>query len=398
MQASPRTAPSPSPNNEMGLFVYSSCRPQRMSPVALFLAMQVAVPDVQRHVVRHEGTGTNLSPRPADSASGSWPWPTPFRHALKRRTMVTSGISYSARSGDGPAAECQNCSSCRCFDWYHSQPTAFPAFVETNQNGSLANAALRAAASPPKARSRSVVIFFHGGLWFSGSRDEISDVCTSLADDHAVDCIAADYKYSQDLGGCCSSPQRCRETYSKQAREFVQAIAKTVEVTGLGYEHVFVGGHSAGGHLALLLALSWHNISGGPAPAGFFGVEGIYNASLWGRYDATHWQGHYACQTRQSFGDNPDSLTWKTGSPTFLAADNAPAASTLLIHSPADDWVQSTQTTALHAALKVPENAGQNSIDVDGVCVSGQHPDVLNGKSARALARCLVKMLIMNEG
>ena len=70
-------------------------------------------------------------------------------------------------------------------------------------------------------------------------------------------------------------------------------------------------------------------------------------------------------------------------------------AATLLIHSPGDNWVQSAQAVTLHAALRRPAGGrGSNEIDVSGECVSGQHPDVLNGASAKTLAGCIVSKLI----
>ena len=97
---------------------------------------------------------------------------------------------------------------------------------------------------------------------------------------------------------------------------------------------------------------------------------------------------------RQCFGDRPGSAAWVRGSPVALAADSAPVAPTLLIHSPGDNWVQSQQAVALHSVLKPPAGGGSNEIDTSGVCVSGEHPDVLNGASAKSLAGCIVSKLI----
>ena len=66
----------------------------------------------------------------------------------------------------------------------------------------------------------------------------------------------------------------------------------------------------------------------------------------------------------------------------------------MLVHSPGDNWVQSAQAVALHAVLKAPAGGGSNEIDTSGECVSGQHPDVLNGASAKSLAGSIVSKLI----
>ena len=47
----------------------------------------------------------------------------------------------------------------------------------------------------------------------------------------------------------------------------------------------FLGGHSAGAHLAALLNLQWQNYAGGrAAPCGFIGIDGIYDLDRWSAY------------------------------------------------------------------------------------------------------------------
>ena len=112
----------------------------------------------------------------------------------------------------------------------------------------------------------------------------VRQVCTAIASQHGVPCASADYLYSQDLGGCCnaSSPGGgggggggCAETYSKQAGQAAAAVAAVSAAVKVPTGRIFLGGHSAGGHLSLLLAMRWGLYAGGIAepPAGYFGIE-----------------------------------------------------------------------------------------------------------------------------
>ena len=141
---------------------------------------------------------------------------------------------------------------------------------------------------------------------------------------------------SQSLGGCCTNATACKETYIEQARQVVGALAQLSVTSGVPMDQIYLGGHSAGGHLALLLALRWQHYAGpmgyGPRPpAGFIGVEGIYNATSWAAYDRTRWASEFACQTKQAFRflggsvapPGGDREPYALGSPTSLARGGA---------------------------------------------------------------------------
>ena len=79
--------------------------------------------------------------------------------------QVLRNVSY------GATRDCSTCPSCECMDLY----------------------------VPPYHPISRLVVFAHGGLWCSGSRIEIDEVCTALATEQAVACATVDYPYSQDL-------------------------------------------------------------------------------------------------------------------------------------------------------------------------------------------------------
>jgi len=246
---------------------------------------------------------------------------------------------------------------------------------------------------PNSAASLPVVLILHGGLWYSGSRNETAEVCQNLATLHSIHCATADYPYSQNLGGCCNATADCPAAFVEQARAAVSAVA-ALRTAGLSGP-VYLGGHSAGGHLAALLAMEWAQYAPkqSPPPAGFFGVEGIYNVSLWDSYDCVRWDSRFHCATRQAFGALPAHASeWLRGSPAWLARSATPAGPLLLVHSPGDDWVQETQATDLFAALQPPANGRTHRLDTAGVCANGEHPEVLVGGSALKLAACIAQL------
>jgi acetyl esterase/lipase len=289
-----------------------------------------------------------------------------------------------------------------------------------------ANAAAGAAAATAAAHPAPYVLFFHGGLWYSGARTEIDEVCRQVVarSNGTVGCATADYSYSQDLpGGSCQKGGA--PTFEAQAAQVRAALAALRARPGVDGSRVLLGGHSAGGHLAAWLSLNWGKgaaaaaaaaAAASPAassaasaaasaassaaaapPLAFAGVEGIYNASLWDAYQAFRWKGGFHCADWQCFGDPAAHWAdgWLAGSPVVQAAAGvAPAGPVLLIHSPQDDYVQSEQARALYAALGPPASgAGAHRLDVGGACVSGEHPAVLEGGSAATLAQCMLTFL-----
>lgn len=248
---------------------------------------------------------------------------------------------------------------------------------------------------PPYHPISRLVVFAHGGLWCSGSRIEIDEVCTALATEQAVACATVDYPYSQDLGGCCiEDDPRCNETVTKQAGSLARAFAHTTAL--LPAQAHLLGGHSAGGHLALLLSMRWAELAPAQSapPDGFVGVEGIYNASLWDAYDEAHFKGRFRCPTRQAFGEPAENPDWRANSPTAVAAQAAPLGPCMLLHSPGDDYVQVQEAVALYEVLKPAPGGVPHRIDIAGGCVQGEHEDVLEGASAQSLARCMAQMVL----
>jgi hypothetical protein len=268
--------------------------------------------------------------------------------------------------------------------------------------------------SPAPAEPLPTLVLAHGGLWQGGSRIELANLCEHvvLGSGGTQACASIDYRLSQDLGGHCMGDGP--DTYRQQLRDFADAfvlLQNQAATHGLDPSRMFVGGHSAGGHLAHALNLRWAEFEGTctggdcPAAIGAIGIEGIYDIAAWNAYDATFWNGLFACATRKAFGDaqtcvDPglDRPCWEVGSPTWLAqhADElglAPVGNALMIHSPADDWVDIAEASMLGSALESAFPAITAIVSIDGTCAMGTHGGLLD---EMALANCLIDFVASN--
>jgi hypothetical protein len=176
---------------------------------------------------------------------------------------------------------------------------------------------------------------------------------------------------------------------------------------------MYIGGHSAGGHLSHELNLRWSDFetpcahpSRCPPAAGAIGFEGIYDIAGWDEYDSSFWSGQFFCATRKAFGSPADSVPacmdteyglpcWDVGSPTYLAQNHetlglAPVGKALIIHSPGDNWVDIDEAIHFGAAMNDGFSGAGTITSIDGTCATGQHNDPL---SQVALAACIVNFV-----
>ncbi|CAN5753221.1 alpha/beta hydrolase [soil metagenome] len=128
----------------------------------------------------------------------------------------------------------------------------------------------RPTAKPP-ANGWPLVVFFYGGSWNSGSRDEYKFVGTALAS-RGVVTLVADYRLYPEV------------RYPDFLVDSAQALAWGLEHTqqlNADPKRVFVMGHSAGGYNAAMLALDsrWLKTAGHlPSElAGWIGLAGPYD-------------------------------------------------------------------------------------------------------------------------
>jgi acetyl esterase/lipase len=274
----------------------------------------------------------------------------------------------------------------------------------------------------PQPRSTEplpTLVLAHGGLWQSGSKEALAGLCQQvvLGSDGGVACASVGYRLSQDLGGTCEGGPA---TYEDQLRDFGAAVAwlqNQAETYAIDPARIVVGGHSAGGHLAQALNLRWDEFAGvcdiapmdGGCPSAIaaIGIEGIYDIAAWDAYDQAFWNGAFSCATHKAFGASPSSpmpcvdpqferACWEVGSPTYLANHAAELGLTavgnaLLIHSPADDWVDIAEAASLGDALTAGFPDRTVIVSNDGACAAGGHNELLGEP---ALADCLASFVL----
>lgn len=269
---------------------------------------------------------------------------------------------------------------------------------------------------PRSAEPLPILVLAHGGLWQGGSKEALAVLCQQvvLGASGSVACASIDHRLSQDLGGTCMGGP---DTYEEQLRDFAAAVAwlqNQAEPYAIDPARVFVGGHSAGGHLAHALNLRWdefagvcNNEGGCPSAVAAIGIEGIYDIAAWDAYDQSFWNGAFSCATNKAFGAAPTSQTpcidaqfgracWEVGSPTYLANHAAElglvaVGNALMIHSPADDWVDIAEAGALAGALAAAFPRRTVIVSDTGACAAGEHNELL---AEPALAECLVSFVL----
>ena len=186
--------------------------------------------------------------------------------------------------------------------------------------------------SPPEDVSEKypIILFLYGGSWSSGDKATYAFVGQALAA-RGFTTVIPDYRLFPEV----------------QFPAFVEDVAaayvwtaKTLAQRCTPARPIIVAGHSAGGHMAALLALDRSFIArhgdGIPPPAALIGLAGPYT------FEPTTWP-----STRAAFASV--AATPEIPRPVAYVAKGAPPA--LLLHGAADDLVELKNTRELAAAL-----------------------------------------------
>ena len=186
---------------------------------------------------------------------------------------------------------------------------------------------------PKGVASPALIVFVHGGAWISGDKREYVRLGQRYAA-QGIAFAAVNYRLSTDLS--VRHPMHAEDT----------AAAITHLVRGKGEfdrSRVVLVGHSAGAHILATLAtrpdlwrIPWR-------PAGYVGLEGIYDipdlAQCWPTYP--DWF------LRKAFGDEAN---WAAASPTRLRnGDHRPW---LVLHSRGDELVDLQQSVNFARAVR----------------------------------------------
>ncbi len=207
-------------------------------------------------------------------------------------------------------------------------------------------------------RPLPVVVFFYGGAWEGGSRDDYRFVGASLAA-RGVMTVIADYRVY---------PEVVFPTFIEDAALALTWAQRNAARLGGNPKRLFVMGHSAGAHIAAMLAMNKDYLSaaqGDPdAVAGLIGLAGPYDfLPLKSR------------KLKKIFGDPAP----RTTQPIDYVTAHAPPA--LLITGAGDTTVDPGNSRRLAAALTAAGRIVESQI----------YPDVSHGRLVGAFSPPLAR-------
>ncbi len=158
--------------------------------------------------------------------------------------------------------------------------------------------------SPEGAKGCPVVVFIHGGAWRIGDKKYHRDIGVFFAQEHYVT-VNVNYRLS---------PAVIHPAHVEDVAAAIAWVVRNISRYGGNPSRIFVMGHSAGAHLASLIAtderyLAAHGL-------GFKTVAGVIPLDGAG-FDITELmaahEGAYGRMYRTAFGNDPDN--WADGSP-----------------------------------------------------------------------------------
>ena len=183
--------------------------------------------------------------------------------------------------------------------------------------------------TPKNAADRPIIVFWYGGGWESGKKSQYRFVGAALADAGYVT-VLPDYRLY---------PQVRFPAFVQDGAAALSWVVSHAREIGGDPKRIFVAGHSAGAHLAAMLAYDRAQLERVALPPGtvrgFIGLSGPY--ALDPNTDTY----------RAIFGAPYGLADWQ---PVQLARTGAPAA--LLIHGEADAVVDIGHARRMAAALQ----------------------------------------------
>lgn len=181
---------------------------------------------------------------------------------------------------------------------------------------------------------RKVVLFFYGGSWDSGAREDYKFVAEALTSNGFI-VVIPDYRVYPEVKfpGFMSDPAKAAAWVKVHAAEF-----------GGDAEHIFLAGHSAGAHIAVMLSVNPEYLARENLKCtDFSGTIGLA-----GPYDFLPLRSQHL---KDIFG--PENERWKSQPIEFVTGQNPPI---LLLVGLKDNTVATYNTFNL--ATKIKSKAG----------------------------------------
>jgi arylformamidase len=192
----------------------------------------------------------------------------------------------------------------------------FPYHPEAAADSSFQSLDIYVKSAAASNSDRSVLIFLHGGGWRGSDKDDPlgvhANVCKALAQ---RDIVAVNVNYRL-------SPQAKHPAFAQDAAHALRWVRERIRGYHGDPEQIFVSGHSAGAHLAALIALDPTYLRDVDlqtnAIKGVVGISGIYNIT---HFAKRNWMAEYL-MTRPAFGPDPPVRT--AASPLSHVTEGAP--------------------------------------------------------------------------
>ncbi|MEW6363582.1 MAG: alpha/beta hydrolase [Acidobacteriota bacterium] len=165
---------------------------------------------------------------------------------------------------------------------------------------------------PKELKSAPVLVFIHGGAWMSGDKSEYAELGKTFSGYHGLVTVVANYRLS---------PEVQHPAHVEDVAAAIRWVVKNVGRYGGDPQHVFLFGHSAGGHLVSLVATDETYLAQvGLAPSA---IDGVVSAS--GAYDLSKLPLLVFGPAFVSAFGTTDKSVLKAASPvTYVGAGQAP--------------------------------------------------------------------------
>ena len=195
---------------------------------------------------------------------------------------------------------------------------------------------------PAKEQNAPVLVYIHGGFWFSGSSKDYSFVAKGFVS-RGFTVVVMNYSLC---------PKVTIAEITRQSRTLIAWIYKEASAFNADPFRIFVSGHSAGGHqVGMLLDTEWHSayglpddtIKGGISISGLFDLQPFYYSYL---------QPKLLLTQEIIIQESPYLHIPDTGAPLLITYGGEETAE---FHRQSMDYLQAWRNNGLHGELLIQE-------------------------------------------
>jgi arylformamidase len=157
--------------------------------------------------------------------------------------------------------------------------------------------------SPKDAKGAPVVLFIHGGEWTKGDKADVS-FKPKFFNENGVVFVSVNYRLS---------PESKHPAHVSDIAAAIRWVRDHADEIGAAGDKIFLMGHSAGCHLATLVALDPRHLAAVKlAPKDLRGVV-AWSGGMYDLVERANGEGNYPKYIRQAFGETESE--WRDASP-----------------------------------------------------------------------------------